>query len=584
MKKLWKFYCLIIPVLEKGSIVLIIELVLEMFATFLTIVFPLKMIEFILYEKAVEKIVLLSLLKFMTDILLNSVKKRAEYERTLINNKIEYRLSEKMLSVEFAKSQNGNWLDKKSGACFAVEKYKTVDQLLRVFSTILCQCIILIFGGSYLLFSNHVLLGILILTVILQTVINRRLNNRLELYFKNLFPINRRFEWLSHLKIDLGRQKDIRLFHMKEMILKKISNFNKKICGIFQEMNDITYKSNIIYQILAEILHYLAYLYNGFCVLTGKIMFGEFLMLNELMGKTTQIFETIGDNVTLGIQLLNYMNPVFEVMEEETRSEERERIYQINKIEFENVSFSYPDTDKEVLKDISFSVQKGEKIGIVGLNGSGKTTLVKLICGFYTPSKGRILINDKPIEAYDKKSYQKIISAVFQDFKVFNFSIEENILLDEGKDEKRLNKIICQVGLSELINRLSSGINTNLGTQIHLNGVECSGGERQKLAIARAAYRRSQMFLFDEPDASLDPVSESQIYKHYNQMTEDHIAFYISHKMITTWFCTKLLILENGRMTGFATPDELAKRRDTLFYHLFTQQKNEFMDMAEPLE
>lgn len=579
MKKIRNFFCLIAPVLGKRSVILIIEVLLEMFATFLGIVFPLKMIEFILYEKALEKVAVWSLLKLLTDLLLNSVKKRAEYERKLINCRIEYRLSEKMLSAPFAKSQSKTWLDKKSGACFSVEKYKTVDQLLRAFNTIFCQCIVLIFGGSYLLFSNPILLGILLLMVGVQVIVNRWLNNQLRSYFKNLFPINRRFEWLSHLKTDLGRQKDIRVFHMKDMILQKMSNYNQETCAIFQEMNDITYRSNMTYQILAEILHYLAYFYNGFCVFAGKITFGEFLMLNELVGKTTRIFATIGNNVTSGFQLLDYMEPVFEVMEEETVSEESKNIDRIEKIEFDHVYFSYPDMEKEVLKDISFCVHKGEKIGIVGLNASGKTTLVKLICGFYVPSKGSILVNDKPIEVYDKKSYQKMISAIFQDFKVFDFSVEENIVLNEKKDQVRLNETIYRTGLSAFIDGLIAGLNTNLGAQTHPDGVDCSGGERQKLAIARAAYRKGHLFLFDEPAANLDPVSEAKVYQQYNQMTGDHIAFYISHKMITTSFCTKLLILEDGRMTGFATLDDLLQNHDSLFYQLFMQQKAEFVDM-----
>lgn len=579
MKKIQKFFRLIAPALERGSIILVIEILLEMFATFLMIVFPLKIIEFILYEKSLQKVVMWSLFKFLTDLLLNIAKKRAEYERKLINDRIEYRLAEKMLFVDFAKSQNDAWQDKKSGACFSVEKYKTVDQLLQSFRTIFCQCVVLIFGGSYMLFQNPVLLAILLVTVGVQTAVNWRLNKRLGPYFETLFSVNRRFEWLSHLKTDPGRQKDIRIFQMKDMILKKIADYNQETCATFQKMNDITYQSNMTYQIIAEILHYLAYFYNGLCVLLGRTTFGEFLMFHELMGKTIQIFATIGDNVTSGVQLLNYMTPVFEIMDETDAAKDVQDIDKIEKIEFKNVSFTYPDTEEEVLNNLSFCVHRGEKIGIVGLNGSGKTTLVKLLCGFYAPSAGSILVNDKPMETYDNKSYQKMISAVFQDFKVFDFSVEENIVLNEEKEDERLLETISHVGLSTWLTGLPKGLKTNLGVQTHSDGIYCSGGEFQKLAIARAAYRKGQLYIFDEPGASLDPISEAEMYQQYNQMTGEHIAFYISHKMITTLFCTKLLILENGRMTGFAAPDELLQKHDSLFYQLFMRQKEEFMDV-----
>ena len=228
-------------------------------------------------------------------------------------------------------------------------------------------------------------------------------------------------------------------------------------------------------------------------------------------------------------------------------------------IEFRDVSFSYPGKDKDTLKNISFKIRSGEKIAIVGLNGAGKTTLIKLMCGFYLPREGEILVDGKPISAYNIEEYYKNIAAVFQKIDVLPFSIEENITFGKTDDEK-LKEVIRLSGLSEKIDSLPGGIKTKFGRTLYEDAVDFSGGEKQKLALARALYKEAPIVILDEPTSALDPIAENEIYQKYNDLTKNTTSVFISHRLASTRFCDRIFFLENGIITECGTHDELVAK------------------------
>ncbi|MBQ3489942.1 MAG: ABC transporter ATP-binding protein [Clostridia bacterium] len=225
-------------------------------------------------------------------------------------------------------------------------------------------------------------------------------------------------------------------------------------------------------------------------------------------------------------------------------------------IEFRGVSFSYQGADKDTIKNISFKIRSGEKIAIVGLNGAGKTTLIKLMCGFYLPREGEILVDGKPISAYNIEEYYKNIAAVFQRIDMLALSIEDNITFGKT-DEKKLRKVIEFSGLSEKIKSLPNGVKTKFDRTLYEDAVDFSGGEKQKLALARALYKEAPIVILDEPTSALDPIAENEIYQKYNDLTENTTSVFISHRLASTRFCDRIFFLENGTIAECGTHDEL---------------------------
>ncbi len=250
----------------------------------------------------------------------------------------------------------------------------------------------------------------------------------------------------------------------------------------------------------------------------------------------------------------------------------------IERIAFENVDFTYPGAHRKVLDRVSFSVKKGEKIAVVGLNGAGKTTLIKLLCRLYHPQSGRILVNGRDIAEYDYTSYMAQLAAVFQDFRLFAFSIEENISCREpGQDREKVENLIARVGLKGKMEELPKGMETLLGKAYDEEGTELSGGQEQKVAIARALYKDASLIILDEPTSALDPMAEAEIYEKFNGLTGGKTAFYISHRMSSSVFCDKVLVLDGGRVADFAPHEELMQKEGCLYRRMFETQAQHFL-------
>jgi ABC-type multidrug transport system fused ATPase/permease subunit len=284
----------------------------------------------------------------------------------------------------------------------------------------------------------------------------------------------------------------------------------------------------------------------------------------------------MGKNVVTVMQMIGYLQPFMEFMslpDEDSIQGTVPFQGEIESIRFEKVSFKYPGSEKLVIEDISFSINKGEKISIVGLNGAGKTTLIKLICRLYHPTSGTIYINDRDIFEYEHSSYMKQLSAVFQDYKLFDFSIEENITgKDPGEDTLRAEELIEQVGLKEKMQELPNGIKSLFGKAYDESGIEMSGGQGQKVAIARALYKGGSLIILDEPTSALDPLAEAEIYESFNSLIGERTAIYISHRMSSSVFCDRILVLNKGSIEDYDTHRSLMEKKNSMYYKLFNAQ------------
>ena len=231
----------------------------------------------------------------------------------------------------------------------------------------------------------------------------------------------------------------------------------------------------------------------------------------------------------------------------------------VPEIEFKNVSFRYDGAEQDTIHDLSLKIKSGEKLALVGLNGAGKTTLVKLLCGLYRPTSGEIFFNSIPLSDFKREDYYKLISPVFQEIRTAFFSLAETV---SGKstsetDLEKAETCMRQAGLGAKIDALPDGIHTKLNKKVHENGTELSGGEAQKLMLARALYKDAPLLILDEPTAALDPIAESKIYNEFNVMAKNKTSLFISHRLASTSFCDRIILLENGNITEEGTHQEL---------------------------
>ena len=242
-------------------------------------------------------------------------------------------------------------------------------------------------------------------------------------------------------------------------------------------------------------------------------------------------------------------------------------------IELEHVSFTYPGSRVPTLKDLNLTIRPGEKIALVGLNGAGKSTLVKLLCGLYRPTSGTIRVGGRPISSFGKEEYFSMIAAVFQDVKLLPLTIAQNVASDNGEDidRQRVRQCLSLAGLWEMVDGLPRKEDTPLGRGVLDDGIDLSGGERQKVWMARAFYKEASILILDEPTAALDPLAEQEIYEKYVEMSEGRTSLFISHRLASTRFCDRIWLMENGRITEQGSHEELMEKNGA-YARLFAVQ------------
>jgi ATP-binding cassette subfamily B protein len=240
-------------------------------------------------------------------------------------------------------------------------------------------------------------------------------------------------------------------------------------------------------------------------------------------------------------------------------------------VEFEHVSFKYPGSEQYVIKDLNLSFVIGEKMAIIGKNGSGKTTFIKLLARLYDVTEGCIKVNGIDIRKYDYNEYCNLFSVVFQDFAVFDFPLGEVLACENKVDENQAMDALNRAGLGERVSRLSDGLKTYVGKGFNENGVSFSGGELQKIAIARAIYKDAPFVIMDEPTAALDPEAEAEVFEGFDKMVGKKTAIYISHRLASCKFCENILVFDQGQVVQHGTHEEL-EREEGLYRELWNAQ------------
>lgn len=358
--------------------------------------------------------------------------------------------------------------------------------------------------------------------------------------------------------------KDIRVFGLEDWLRDIYSGvlnlYWGYICGhgkahLFSDLTDV---------VLTIARNAIAYVYLLGTVLRQGLSASEFLLyFTAVSGFTAWVTGILKQTTTLRQESLD-ISQLREFLEypEPFRFEGGAPIPQTDTYELtlENVSYRYPEADQDTIRHMDLTIHPGEKLAVVGLNGAGKTTLVKLLCGFLDPTEGRVLLNGQDIRDFNRREYYGLFSAVFQEFSVLDVTVAENVSQQaEGTDEESVWDCIEKAGLTKVIRNLPNGLQTHVGREVYLDGILLSGGETQRLMLARALYKNAPILLLDEPTAALDPIAENDIYQKYDSMTAGKLSLFISHRLASTRFCDWILFLKDGVIAEEGTHDSLLK-------------------------
>ena len=517
---------------------------------------------------------------FLTD----SITKYRDVKDEWVQNAMIEKMGERIMNLEYSYLEDPYYLDLKESAIFAIQNQSAIANVIRVFADTLQGFITLAGLLTILATLGPVLVIVLAIGVIAMLVLFKSASKSMIELMQRIVPINRVYGYYIDVAMEKAAQKDLRLYKMDQLVTEKVVAFSEKSCDEFDKANRLMGIATGGMAVVTELTSAFTYGYVG--IRTISSIFGPQITLGALTMYVTSAITfsstviKFGENIVGLWQNIQFLQPYNEFMALKEETQDTSGIPfegEVETLEFRNVTFTYPKAEKPVLSNVSFSVHKGEKISIVGLNGAGKSTLVKLICRMYQADSGEILVNGRNIYDYDYLSYMNVISAVFQDYKLFNFSIEENISCREtGADENRVNYLVEQVGMKEKIDELPEGIASRFGKEYDEEGVELSGGQGQKIAIARALYKKASMVILDEPASALDPIAEAEIYEKFNSLVEDKTAIYISHRMSSSVFCDKILIIDGGTVSDFDTHENLMKKTDSLYYKLFHSQAENY--------
>jgi ABC-type multidrug transport system fused ATPase/permease subunit len=331
--------------------------------------------------------------------------------------------------------------------------------------------------------------------------------------------------------------------------------------------------ANLSDSIFAIIRNLIAYTILVTMVLDGVINVAEFtFMIGIVIGFAVwlnQLSSSYGRLKEASLRIDSYRE--YMAIDDGVNLEEGEKVEplldQKLSIEFKNVSFKYPSTENPTITNFNLKIEAGEKIALVGINGAGKTTLVKLLTGLYNPTSGEILINGIPIKAFNRYDYYNLFGVIFQDINILPFSIAQNISgrTEEDTDLDKVNRVLEASGLAEKVASLDKKEHTSLTQVVDDKGIMLSGGELQKMMLARALYKDSPILVLDEPTAALDPLAEQSLYLKYNDLTKNKTSLFISHRLASTQFCTKIIYLDNGEILESGSHQELMKKKGKYF-------------------
>lgn len=427
-------------------------------------------------------------------------------------------------------------------------------------------------------------LGLMIMATFLSPYFFNRAQSRLMKANEELKFVNRFFMFVASMA-DLNRQVDARIYRQKDTSLNLSKNMmDYTNTGMGKELSSgpaaiYTILSTAISQVFIAVV----YVFVGLKAWAGA--FGVGMMTQyvssiiALSGGVSTLFSALGglkNNAQFLQTTFAFLDEPNHMYQGSLTLEKRED----NKyeIEFKNVSFKYPTAETYALKNVSLKFKMGERLAIVGENGSGKTTFIKLLCRLYDPTEGEILLNGIDIRKYDYHEYMNIFSVVFQDFKLLAFDLGQNVAAGVDYDETRITECLEEAGFGERLAKMEKGLKTRLYKDFDDQGIDLSGGEAQKVALARALYKDAAFIVLDEPTAALDPIAEHEVYSKMDEITQGKTAIFISHRLSSCRFCQDIVVFNEGELIQQGSHDILVEDTNGKYHELWHAQAQYYIE------
>jgi len=372
--------------------------------------------------------------------------------------------------------------------------------------------------------------------------------------------VNRKLHYIAYKSINYKYAKDIRLYKMSDWFLKSYQTYNNERRRWERKLSGKRFLGDLIAGLFVFIRDGLAYFYLITQIFTGKIGIAQFVFLFPIITSFSDWLISLSTQITelrTGSLKLDYLRNFFDTCNDNRKSKGSPLPVSFN-IELKNVSYKYPESDKLILKDINLNIKQNEKIAIVGVNGAGKTTLINLIMNLFFPTQGDVFIGGKNTKDYSQDELLPIFGAVFQETFIPPETIKNIICASsDSHDETKFQKAVKDSGFEKTILELPQKENTYLVKSTRKEAVDLSGGQNQRLMLARVLYRDAPILILDEPTAALDPIAESEIYEHYNKMTQNKTSIFISHRLASTRFCDRIILIEDGKIIEEGTHESL---------------------------
>ena len=502
----------------------------------------------------------------------------------------QHAISEKHMRTDYANTDNPEAITKyqhaMSDACSGQCAPEFIWQsLLGLFISLLG---IFTYGFVIAIVSPWILM-FLFLSAFITYLVSRWQRNYIEKNKDHWVTVDRKIGYLQSFSERFDHAKDIRIYGMFDWLSDMLTGFQKERFGWTKKVSARTLGGTCINALLMLIQNGVAYAILIVMVFNNEVGAGDFVFYFGAITGFSAWLNGIGNmvnDITHKSIKIGYYRDYFDIEEKYNHGEgcpmPTEQELPVD-IELNNVSFKYASADGEIyaLKNVNLKIEQGEKLAIVGANGAGKTTLVKLMCGFYYPSEGEIKLNGHAIADYNIEDYYSLFSAVFQDIYLLPVTIAEFVSSSEKEiDRDRVMDVIRQAGLADKINSLPNGIDSRLMKGVFDDSIEMSGGEKQKLMLARALYKDAPVIVLDEPTAALDPIAENELYLKYNELTANKTSVYISHRLASTRFCDRIVYLENGEIVESGSHDELMKLGGK-YAHMFELQSHYYKEDVE---
>lgn len=493
----------------------------------------------------------------------------------LYSNSSSIELIQKTAKVELASLEDSEFYDKLERA-----RQQTTSRV-SLMSNVLAQIqdiITIVSLISGLIYFYPILILLLVISIIPSFINELKYSQSTYSLQKSWTPERRELDYMRMIGASDITAKEIKLFGLADFI----SNTFKRISDKYYKANKkLSIKKSLwggTFHIFGDLAYYGAYVFIVLKAVAGFVTIGDLTFLAGSFSRLRSQLQTVFSRFSNITQSAMYLQDYFEFIDMDFSDENPEQYREGPKdfkhsIRFQNVSFKYPQSDKNVLTNISFDLIKGEKLALVGENGAGKTTLIKLLLRLYDPTEGQILMDGISVQEYRKQDYQKMLGAIFQDFVKYYLTAKINIAVGNIDEEQNLDKIknaAVQSLANDVIESLPEGYNQGLGRRFR-KGAELSGGQWQKIALARAYMSDAPIIILDEPTSALDARAESEVFQRFIGLTEDRTSIIISHRFSTVRMADRILVLQNGQILELGTHEELLAKPQ-LYSELFELQ------------